>query len=140
MLCIAKLSQAKTQQSWAEFSLIITFPHHNRQVYYSTNKYTLTLQYLTKFYQTIQNLTNFAKSYLGLINVTMQYQGSPNRYILIYCYNPGQSKAELLTWSSITIGKLPHHHTTPPPPYVPQLYRAIQYLLPQSRAEYSRVT
>ena len=39
------------------------------------------------------------------------------------CYNPGQSKAELLTWSSITIGKLP------PPPYVPQLFRAIQYII-----------
>ena len=31
-------------------------------------------------------------------------------------YNPGQSKAELLTWSSITIGKLP------PPP------RSLNYL------------
>ena len=48
----------------------------------------------------------------------------------INCYNPGQSKAELLTWSNITIGKLPppqqHQHTTttpPPPPYVPQLCR-----------------
>ena len=39
-------------------------------------------------------------------------------------YNPGQSKAELLTWSSITIGKIlpPPHHI-----YVPQLFRAIQY-------------
>ena len=34
-----------------------------------------------------------------------------------------QSRAELLTWSSITIGKLP---TTTPPPYAPQLSKAIQ--------------
>ena len=37
----------------------------------------------------------------------------------VNCYNPGQSKAELLAWSSITIGNLP-------PPCVPLQFRAIQ--------------
>ena len=49
-----------------------------------------------------------------------------------YCHNPGQSKAELsnLEWC--------YYHKTPPP-HVPLQYRAIPYILQQSRAEQSRV-
>ena len=35
------------------------------------------------------------------------------------------SKAELLTWSGISIGKIAPHHTTTTP-YVPLQFRAIQ--------------
>ena len=43
---------------------------------------------------------------------------------LTNCYNPGRSKAELLTWSGITIGKIPHHTTTAISLYLQ--FRAIQ--------------
>ena len=42
------------------------------------------------------------------------------------CYNPGQSKTGLLTWSSITIRKSPHHHHHTTTPYVSLQLRAIQ--------------
>ena len=47
--------------------------------------------------------------YLNLI-VIMKFFIYPYYSKHFYCYNPGQIKAELITWSSITIGKLPPHH------------------------------
>ena len=48
---------------------------------------------------------------LGVYICTDLLQSDVRMMLCSYCYNPGQSKAELSTWSSITIGKLP-----PPPP------------------------
>ena len=53
---------------------------------------------------TVQNCYSKSKSLI------LYYQLKYIEYWIANCYNPGQSKADFSTWSSIIIGKLPPHH------------------------------
>ena len=55
------------------------------------------------------------------------------------CHNPGQSKVKLSNLEWYYYQKIPPPLPLPPPPCVSHQYRAIPYILPQSRAEQSRV-